>query len=57
MGCIEDESKLITIRKTRQWKRIHVYDDQIIKKDEKGEIIVQYLLTTPGRILLNKVSA
>ena len=54
-GIIENESKLITIRKQDDGRELHVFDDQIIKKDEKGEIIVQYLLTTPGRILLNKV--
>ena len=54
-GIIENESKLITIRKQDNGRELHVFDDQIIKKDEKGEIIVQYLLTTPGRILLNKV--
>ena len=34
---------------------MHIFEDQIIKKDQTGETIAQYLLTTPGRILLNKV--
>ena len=38
-GIIENESKLITIRKQDNGRELHVFDDQIIKKDEKGEII------------------
>jgi hypothetical protein len=26
-----------------------------VKKNEHGETIVQYILTTPGRILINKI--
>ena len=54
-GIIESGSKLITVRKQDNGSELHVFEDQVIKKDEKGEVIVQYLLTTPGRILLNKV--
>ena len=54
-GIIENESKFITIRKQDNGRELYVFDDRILKKDEKGEIIAQYLLTTPGRILLNKV--
>ena len=54
-GIVESGSKLITVRKQDNGSELHVFEDQVIKKDEKGEVIVQYLLTTPGRILLNKV--
>lgn len=54
-GIIESGSNLITVRRQDNGSELHVFEDQVIKKDEKGEVIVQYLLTTPGRILLNKV--
>ena len=54
-GTIDNESKRIRIEKTDDNNELHIFDDRIIKKSTSGEVIVQYLLTTPGRILLNKV--
>ena len=54
-GIVEDDSTLISIEKTGDNGTIETFTDQIIKKDASNNILVQYLLTTPGRILLNKV--
>ena len=54
-GVIDRYSKLLNIKKEDDGSEMHIFEDQIIKKDHTGETIVQYLLTTPGRILLNKV--
>jgi DNA-directed RNA polymerase subunit beta' len=54
-GVIDSYSKLLNIKKEDDGTEMHIFEDQIIKKDHTGETIVQYLLTTPGRILLNKV--
>ncbi len=54
-GIIDSENKAIGIEKIDNDNELHIFDDRIIKKNINGETIVQYLLTTPGRILLNKV--
>lgn len=33
--------------------RLHIYDNLQIKETEQGEFVVQYLRTTPGRIIFN----
>jgi DNA-directed RNA polymerase subunit beta' len=54
-GIIDNESEAIKVEETENGEKLHIFDDRIIKKNKDGETIVQYLLTTPGRILLNKV--
>ena len=54
-GIIDNESEPIKVEETENGEKLHIFDDRIIKKNKDGETIVQYLLTTPGRILLNKV--
>lgn len=54
-GIVDSENSLIRIEEQNDGTELHIFDDRIIKKNTKGEVIVQYLLTTPGRILLNKV--
>jgi DNA-directed RNA polymerase subunit beta' len=54
-GVVDSDNDLIEIQKQDDKTELHIFDDRIIKKKETGEILVQYLLTTPGRILLNKV--
>jgi len=54
-GIVDSENSLIKIEEQNDGTELHIFDDRIIKKNTKGEVIVQYLLTTPGRILLNKV--
>ena len=54
-GVIDNESEAIKVEETENGEKLHIFDDRIIKKNKDGETIVQYLLTTPGRILLNKV--
>jgi DNA-directed RNA polymerase subunit beta' len=54
-GIIDNESEAIKVEETENGEKLHIFDDRIMKKNKDGETIVQYLLTTPGRILLNKV--
>lgn len=54
-GIVDSENSLIRIEEQNDGTELNIFDDRIIKKNTKGEVIVQYLLTTPGRILLNKV--
>ena len=54
-GVVDSDNNLIEIQKHEDKTELHIFDDRIIRKKETGEILVQYLLTTPGRILLNKV--
>ena len=54
-GIIDNESEAIKVEENENGEKLHIFDDRIIRKNKDGEIIVQYLLTTPGRILLNKV--
>lgn len=54
-GVVDSDNNLIEIQRQYDKSELHIFDDRIIKKKETGEILVQYLLTTPGRILLNKV--
>jgi len=54
-GVVDNENTAIRIENTEDGNELHIFDDRIIKKNVNGEILVQYLLTTPGRILLNKI--
>ena len=54
-GVVDSDGKFLNIKKQEDGSEMHIFEDQIIKKDETGETIAQYLLTTPGRILINKV--
>ena len=54
-GIVDNESTAIRIENTEDGNELHSVDDRIIKKNVNGEVLVQYLLTTPGRILLNKI--
>ena len=54
-GVVDSDNNLIEIQRQDDKSELHIFDDRIIRKKETGEILVQYLLTTPGRILLNKV--
>jgi DNA-directed RNA polymerase subunit beta' len=54
-GTVDNESEAIKVEEDENGENLHIFDDRIIKKNKNGETLVQYLLTTPGRILLNKV--
>ena len=54
-GVVDSDGKFLNIKKQEDGSEMHIFEDQIIKKDGTGETIAQYLLTTPGRILINKV--
>ena len=52
---VEDDSKLLDTKDLNGDFRIDIFSSRIVKKDTNGNLVVQYILTTPGRILLNKV--
>lgn len=54
-GIVDNESEAIKVKENENGDKLHIFDDRIIKKNKNGDTVVQYLLTTPGRILLNKV--
>ena len=54
-GIVDNESEAIKVEENENGDKLHIFDDRIIKKNKNGDTVVQYLLTTPGRILLNKV--
>jgi len=54
-GTVDNESEAIKVEENENGDKLHIFDDRIIKKNKNGDTVVQYLLTTPGRILLNKV--
>jgi DNA-directed RNA polymerase subunit beta' len=52
---VEDDSEFIESVSMPEKITLDVFSSRLIKKNENGLIITQYVLTTPGRILLNKV--
>ena len=52
---VEDDSKLLETKDLNTDFRIDIFSSRIVKKDTNGNLVVQYIFTTPGRILLNKV--
>ena len=54
-GIVESDNKMVNVEKQADGTELHIFDDRIVKKNEHGETIVQYILTTPGRILINKI--
>jgi DNA-directed RNA polymerase subunit beta' len=52
---VEDDSEFIESVLMPEKVTLDVFSNRLIKKNENGLVITQYILTTPGRILLNKV--
>lgn len=53
-GEVEDENIRIKTTPLKEKYTLDIFTERIIKTDEEKDIIAQYILTTPGRILLNK---
>nr|BDA98120.1 RNA polymerase beta' subunit [Proteomonas sp. NIES-1005] len=54
-GAVDDNGELIETRKLNDGKTLEIYSERLRKMDANGDIVAQYVLTTPGRILLNKI--
>jgi DNA-directed RNA polymerase subunit beta' len=54
-GSVEDESELVKSEILADKSIVDIFSNRLIRKDSQNQILVQYILTTPGRILLNKV--
>ncbi len=53
-GEVEDEKIKVKTSILKDKYTLDIFTERIIKTDENQQIIAQYILTTPGRILLNK---
>lgn len=54
-GLIQDDNVLIKVQPSGENTTLKIYDKRIIREDSNGNTIAQYLFSTPGRILFNKV--
>ncbi|NP_050741.1 RNA polymerase beta' subunit (chloroplast) [Guillardia theta] len=54
-GNVDDDDEKIEEKKLDGNKKLHIYPSRIKKLDQDNNLMVQYILTTPGRILLNNV--
>lgn len=54
-GLIQDDNNLLRVQPSGENTILKIYDKKIIREDVHGNTIVQYLLSTPGRILFNKI--
>jgi DNA-directed RNA polymerase subunit beta' len=53
-GEVEDENIKIKTTHLKDKCNLTIFTERMIKTNEEDQIITQYILTTPGRILLNK---
>jgi len=54
-GNVDDDDEKIEEKKLNGNQKLHIYPSRITKMDQDNNLMVQYILTTPGRILLNNV--
>ena len=52
---LDDEMEIIETIFSESNYKLEIYSNKIIRKTLEDEFLVQYVLTTPGRIFLNKV--
>jgi DNA-directed RNA polymerase subunit beta' len=52
---VEDDSELIKVANSDPDSIVEIFSNRVVRKNTENEIIVQYILTTPGRIILNKI--
>ena len=54
-GAVDDDSELMKVVPSDSKSRIEIFSNRLVKRNIDNEILVQYILTTPGRIILNKI--
>jgi DNA-directed RNA polymerase subunit beta' len=54
-GDVDDESIKVASSELPDSSVVSVFPSRVLKTDKDHTLLVQYILTTPGRILLNKV--
>jgi DNA-directed RNA polymerase subunit beta' len=54
-STVDDDTKLIDSLIFNTNSKLEIFPNRILRKDDKDQLMVQYILTTPGRILLNKI--
>ena len=52
---VKDDGNLLKIQSNIDGTTLKIYSSRIVKEDISGKCLVQYILSTPGRILFNKV--
>jgi DNA-directed RNA polymerase subunit beta' len=52
---VDDDSEIIDTIDCEATFKLEIFSNRIVRKNMTNEILVQYILTTPGRILLNKI--
>jgi DNA-directed RNA polymerase subunit beta' len=53
-GEVEDENTKVKMSSLEDKSTLSIFTERIIKTSADGQLVTQYILTTPGRILLNK---
>lgn len=53
-GEVEDENTKVKMSSLEDKSTLSIFTERIIKTSADGQFVTQYILTTPGRILLNK---
>jgi DNA-directed RNA polymerase subunit beta' len=54
-GEVEDDGKYLRTESYGENKKLKIFTYKMIKEELTGERCVQYILTTPGRLMLNKI--
>jgi DNA-directed RNA polymerase subunit beta' len=52
---VDDGSELIETVESENSFKLEIFSHRIARKNSNNEVLVQYILTTPGRIFLNKI--
>lgn len=52
---VQDDGKLLKTVPSNDGNVLKIYTSRIVREDSDGNSLVQYILSTPGRILFNKV--
>jgi len=53
--AVQDDGKLLKTVPSSDGNILKIYTSRIVREDSDGNCLVQYILSTPGRILFNKV--
>jgi DNA-directed RNA polymerase subunit beta' len=54
-GDYEEDSELVKKIEVNDNYSLEIYKNRIVRKDPTNQIVVQYILSTPGRVLINKI--
>lgn len=55
LDVVQDDGKLLKTVPSNDGNVLKIYTSRIVRENSEGNTLVQYILSTPGRILFNKV--